>query len=193
MAELPLAQRQAYDAWWAAYRAWETGTGPKPPDQPPIVRRLDTLSAIYQQCQAGSAQCATMKATAAFRDQFPLAIGWAKDAQVNLERGELYPTVAVYQAMQRWLACEQGKIVSCPPGSQPPPAGVLRPGELSGGGAAAAAGAPAPKEGVVLPATATPIPAAPPTAGGVPWWIWPTAVGIGLVVVLLAVGRRKAA
>lgn len=201
IAALPDAQRQAYTAWWDAYKAWQAGNGPEPTTQPPIVRRIETLNAIWAQCggaiAAGnppSERCQAMLQDAEFRDRFPLELGWGPQTTINLERGELYPTPAIAAAMWKWIACETGKIVACIPGSAPP-AGVLRPGDLTTAGAAAASGTPPPpKEGVVLPPQGSSLPALPTGAlGSVPWWVWPAAVGLGVVVVLLATGRRKAA
>jgi hypothetical protein len=158
-------------------------------------RRASTVAAVERWHLDGDPRADAGQADIDFRDQFPLEIGWGPNATVDLARGELYPTLDVHQAMRRWLACEQGKIAACPPGSMPPPEGVLRPGELATAGAAAAAPGepPPPQSGVVLPADvpSTPSPATAPSR--VPWWVWPAAVGAGVLVFILAVGRRKVA
>ena len=135
----------------------------------------------------------SMQAEVDFRNEFPVAIGWAPTASVDLQRRELYPTKEVEAALRRWIMCEQGKLVACIPGA-PPPAEVLRPGQIvaGGGGAAGAGGAPPPDTGVVTPADG---PQSATPAGSdkrIPWWIWPTAMGAGLLLVL-AVGRKKVA
>lgn len=162
-------------------------------------RRDSTIAVVERWRLDSDPRAAAGQADIDFRDMFPLEIGWGPNTTTNLERGELYPTLEIYRAMQRWIACEQGRIVACIKGA-PPPEGVLRPGELTTAGAAAAANGtpPPPKAGVVLPAdvttptpTPTLIPVAPPRR--VPWWLWPAAVGAGVLVFMLARGRRRVA
>ena len=149
-----------------------------------------------------TAQAAEIQAQIDFRNQFPLELGWGADdytaspPPISVARGELYPTLAIAQAMQKWLMCEQGKLAACTRGA-PPPDGVLRPGELlaGAGGTAAAEGAPPPQTGVVVPGTATPVPTNGAAWGvrTLPWWTWGAAVGVGALVLWFATQRRMAA
>ena len=123
-----------------------------------------------------------MEAEAAFRDRFPVDLGWAPDTTVDLAAGTLFVPIAVLKSLPSQLV-EAGATF------------VAEVAVIEGGSRIVIGATVRPSAAALAPTGPTTLPGVPaPLAvpGTIPRWLWWVA-GAGVLVLVLAVGRRKAA